>query len=104
MGISLMSRKVAQHTTAIGMGLGAIAAFMLAAVPTEAQSNCKWYAATALKQQQQNEKLGCKFTGPEWHTDMNRHMAWCNRVPPDVWKSSAQKRDQQLAACARVRR
>ncbi len=96
-----MSRKVVQHTTVLGIGLGALAALMLATVPAAAQSNCKWYAATALKQQQQNEKLGCKFSGPEWHTDLARHMAWCSRVPPDVWKESAQTRDQLLAACAK---
>jgi hypothetical protein len=98
-----MNREGAGWKAAIPMCLGAIAALSLAAVPASAQSNCKWYAATALKQQQQNEKLGCKFSGPEWHTDLRRHMAWCNSVPPDVWKSSAQKRDQDLATCARSR-
>jgi hypothetical protein len=80
--------------------LGAAVATSLVTLPVAAQSNCQWYAATALKQQQQNEKLKCGFSGPEWHTDMNRHLAWCGSVPPDVWKGSAQKRDQQLAACA----
>ena len=96
-----MTRKAAIRTTSIPMLLSALAALTLAAAPASAQSNCKWYAATALKQQQQNEKLGCKLTGDEWHTDLARHMAWCGRVPPDVWKESAQKRDQLLAACAK---
>lgn len=99
-----MNRKVADRIVAVTMCVGAVAALALAATPAAAQSNCQWYAATALKQQQQNEKLGCKFTGPEWHTDLARHMAWCNRVPPELWRSSAQQRDQQLAACAKSRR
>ena len=44
-------------------------------------------------------QLKCGFTGPEWSSDLRAHMAWCASVPPDVWKKSAQSRDQQLAAC-----
>lgn len=97
-----MTRTVANRKTHVPTLLGALIALSLAAGPAAAQSNCKWYAATALKQQQQNEKLGCKFAGPEWHTDLNRHMEWCGRVPPDVWKTSAQQRDQALAQCAKT--
>lgn len=82
----------------------ALAVTLLGAVvmtaPASAQSNCKWYGATALKQQQQNEKLGCNLNGPEWHTDLARHMSWCRRMPPDVWRASSHERDQKLAACA----
>lgn len=65
-----------------------------------AQATCQWYGATALKQQQENEKFRCGFRGSEWHSDLRAHMAWCASVPPDVWKRSAQARDRALSACA----
>lgn len=71
------------------------------AAAAQAQSTCKWYAATALKQQQENERLKCGFTGDAWHADLGRHLQWCKRVSPDLWKSAAQEREQQLAACAK---
>lgn len=74
-------------------------AVALTPAPASAQGNCEWYAKTALKQQQDNERLKCGFQGPEWNTDLRAHMTWCASVAPDVWKAQAQKRDQQLAAC-----
>lgn len=70
------------------------------AVSAKAQSNCQWYGATALKQQQSNEQGRCGFTGADWHSDMAKHLAWCGSVPPQVWKEAAQRRDQMLAQCA----
>ncbi len=95
-----MTRKVQMRATALVALPGALAVLALAALPASAQSNCQWYGATALKQQQQNERLKCGFTGPEWHSDMARHMAWCGQERPEAWKTSAQKRDQMLATCA----
>lgn len=86
------------------MSVAATAAAVLVPASAEAQANCQWYAATSLKQQQQNEKLRCGFAGPEWSTDLARHNAWCASVPPDVWKASAQRRDQMIANCARKAR
>lgn len=79
------------------------AAVLLAATfqsgTSHAQANCQWYASTALKQQQDNERLKCGFTGPAWNSDLKAHMTWCSGVAPDMWRQSAQKRDQDLAAC-----
>ena len=93
---ALAGKRKTEMLALVGAVLGAV----VVATPVSAQSNCKWYGATALKLQQQNEKLGCNLTGPEWHTDLSRHMSWCRRMPPDVWRASSQQRDQQLAACA----
>jgi len=79
---------------------GAVVAALLPAA-ANAQANCQWYAATALKQQQENEKLKCGFTGDAWSSDLKSHMGWCSAVAPDVWKAAAQKRDQDLQACAK---
>jgi hypothetical protein len=69
--------------------------------PAFAQSNCDWYARTALRQQQENERLKCGFKGDAWHTDLKAHSAWCAGVAPDTWKTQAQKRDQELVACSK---
>lgn len=71
------------------------------AIPAAAQSNCQWYATTALKQQQQNEAMKCGFGGPEWNSELGKHLAWCGSVPPNIWKEAARKRDQMLAECAK---
>jgi len=80
------------------------ASILLPATGANAQANCQWYGATALKQQQENEKFGCGFKGSEWHSNLSAHMAWCASVPPDVWKRSAQARDRALSACAAKKR
>lgn len=77
-----------------------IAGLMLGALAASAQANCQWYGTTALKQQQENERLKCGFTGAAWSSDLKAHMSWCASVPPDAWKAQAVKRDQDLAACA----
>ena len=72
--------------------------FALAA-PAHAQANCDWYAKTALKQQQDNERMKCGLKGEAWSSDLKAHNAWCASVSPDAWKEQAKKRDQQLTTC-----
>lgn len=91
-----MPRQIAIVSKTLLIAVGAAFAF---GGPAAAQSNCQWYATTALKQQQQNEAQKCGFSGPEWHGELGKHLSWCGSVPPNVWKESAQKRDQMLAAC-----
>ncbi len=76
----------------------ATAAMGYAAAPAGAQANCDWYAKTALKQQQENEQRKCGFSGPNWSSDLKAHMSWC-AANPDMWKSEAQRREQQLSTC-----
>jgi len=73
------------------------------ALPAAAQSTCEWYARTAVRQQQENEQRKCGFKGDAWNTDLKAHLTWCATVTPDTWRKSAQKRDQDLAACAAKR-
>jgi hypothetical protein len=63
--------------------------------------DCSWYAETALKQQQRNEQGKCGFSGPEWSSSKQTHLAWCSTQPPDRWKAEAQKREKMLAGCKR---
>ena len=82
------------------MAVLAAAAVALPPAPAVAQANCQWYGTTALKQQQDNARLKCGFTGQAWHSDLREHVIWCSGVAPDVWRQMARKRDQDLAACA----
>lgn len=95
-----MSRSIAVSGRSCAAAVTLLATSLLGSAGALAQSNCQWYAATSLRQQQQNEKLKCGFAGAEWNSDMARHLAWCGSVPPDVWRQSAQMRDKMLAACA----
>ena len=71
-------------------------------LPARAQmASCNWYADTALLQQQENEQKKCGFTGPEWNASRQAHLTWCATQVPERWRSEAQKRRQQLAACKR---
>lgn len=81
-------------------GLTALAIFVASALPATAntQANCDWYAKTALKQQQENEQRKCGLAGPSWTSDLKGHLAWC-AANPDQFRTEAQRRDQQLAAC-----
>jgi hypothetical protein len=89
-------------TTVFSILAAAALALTLAGAPATAntQTNCDWYAKTALKQQQENEQRRCGFTGNSWSSDLKAHMTWC-LTNPDRWKSEAQHRDQQLAVACR---
>ena len=41
---------------------------------------CAAYAATAVEQQKENEKRGCKFSGGLWSADWFGHFKWCEGV------------------------
>jgi hypothetical protein len=90
--------------TNLVLALGTVLIGAWTAPAALAQGNCQWYAATALKQQQENERLKCGFSGTEWHANMKAHLAWCAGVAPDLWKKAAQKRDQDLSACGARRK
>lgn len=89
--------RTAHGTLALGLIAGALGF----TAPAFAQSGCDWYAATALKQQQENARLGCGLSGPAWTMDLKGHGAWCASVSPDNAKREAQNREQQLQACAK---
>lgn len=86
--------------TCVALSAALVGAATLLPASAHAQANCQWYGTTALKQQQENERLKCGFKGPDWSSDLKAHMTWCASVAPDVWKKSAQKRDQELAVCS----
>jgi hypothetical protein len=94
--------KVRTMTT--GWLPGALGAFVLLAtlggLSAPALANCDWYVKTALEQQQRNLKLKCGYSGAEWSVDKGAHAAWCASVSPDASRTTAQKREADLAKCA----
>jgi len=92
-------------TIRTGAALAAVVAVLATAValqPARAQmAACNWYADTAVKQQQQNERWKCGFKGAEWSSSRQAHLAWCATQIPDKWKAVAQQREQQLTTCKR---
>jgi hypothetical protein len=72
----------------------------LAFEPAAALADCDWYVKTALEQQQRNVNLKCGFSGAEWSVDKAAQANWCASVGPDVSRTTAQKREAQLAQCA----
>lgn len=79
----------------------AVACMAVTALATQAraQANCDMYGKLALQQQQLNEDVGCGFKGAAWNSDLQRHIEWCDGVPPDQWKVELQKRQKALDAC-----
>lgn len=71
-----------------------------AGLSAPAHANCDWYVKTSLEQQQRNLKLKCGLSGAEWSVDKGAHAAWCASVSPDASRSTAQKREAELAKCA----
>ena len=92
-------RQIAART--VTMTAIASIGLVLATAAVQAQANCDWYAKTALRQQQDNERMKCGFKGEAWAADLKAHAAWCSSVSPDAWKEQAKKRDQELSACAK---
>lgn len=83
---------------AVLTAVGVLASATAYAQSAAAQSNCDWYAKTALRQQQENEQKRCNFKGDGWGSDLRSHVSWC-MANPDQWKSEAQRREQMLSGC-----
>ena len=45
-------------------------------------AQCRRYAETAVSQQKENLRRGCRFKGDEWSADFDYHYNWCLQVPP----------------------
>ena len=41
---------------------------------------CRHYANMAVKDQAANEKFGCGYKGPAWHSNFGAHYGWCMRL------------------------
>ncbi|MCF8039166.1 MAG: hypothetical protein K9K79_07605 [Desulfohalobiaceae bacterium] len=60
------------------------------------QEQCRGYARTAIRQNQENLKRGCGFTGPRWTSDFTGHYQWCLKVPEEFAESETRARKEAL--------
>lgn len=78
----------------------ALLAGTMSALPfASASANCSSYAKLSLKQQQENVRKNCGFSGPEWTSDMKALVTWCSKSPPQAAQAMLQKRNAALASC-----
>jgi len=77
------------------MWLVAVASVMVSASGAVA-GDCDTYAKHTLQQVKQNIARGCKFSGPRWSLDVNRHRAWCKEVGPAGWRAELKIRNTML--------
>jgi hypothetical protein len=60
---------------------------------------CVRYANKAVSQQKLNERKGCGFAGPRWHTWWDAHYAWCLDKSPARLAEENGRRSHKLAQC-----
>lgn len=77
----------------------ATASVMATMSGASAGDNCDTYAKFTLQQAKANVDKRCKFTGPRWSLDANRHRAWCKEVGPAGWRAELKIRSQMLDGC-----
>ena len=83
------------------VGTGVMLASVTLTGAAHAQTNCDWYAKTALSQQKQNVDRKCGYSGDGWSSNFAVHRGWCNSVSPDRWRKAALEREQALQKCTR---
>ena len=62
---------------------------------------CREYANTAVRQNQENLKRRCGFTGPRWSSDFQGHFQWCLQVPEKMANTETRARNRALKSKCR---
>lgn len=62
---------------------------------------CRWYAQTAVQQNQENLGARCGFTGRRWQSNYDAHYNWCVRGGGEgiMPKSENNARQDSLRRC-----
>ena len=85
---------------AFGLGFFAIVATSGMSQAEAAGKNfCNKYAKNAVKHYNQNIRLGCGFTGLEWHAWKSGHRQWCRATPKGIVQIGHDNRVAQLSRC-----
>ena len=88
--------------SALGVGL---AAFLATSGFSQANGAgaqfCKKYANHAVKHYHKNIRLGCGFSGFEWHAWKSGHRDWCRITPKGIVQIGHDNRVAKLARCSR---
>jgi hypothetical protein len=67
--------------------------------PANSDALCTEYAATAVKQSNENVAMRCGFAGPRWDSNAANHLNWCRAVDPALQVSENAARTQDLERC-----
>ncbi|MBW2710162.1 MAG: FecR domain-containing protein, partial [Deltaproteobacteria bacterium] len=59
-------------------------------------ARCRRYAETAVSQQEENLRRGCRFKGNEWSANFNHHYNWCLQVPQSRADAGTRARAEAL--------
>ena len=83
----------------VGISLAAQAYAEVIISDRDRDNYCRLYANQAVKDNEDNIKLGCRYTGPEWQSIFGAHYGWCMRLRADVLTSAtdAQKNSRGAA-------
>jgi len=60
------------------------------------QYSCEEYARIAVRQNEQNIRRNCRFTGPRWNSDYNGHYQWCVSVSWQAADAETKAREEEL--------
>jgi len=56
--------------------------------PQKAVDRCEAYSNGAVRQNEENVRRNCGYTGGSWHSDYNAHYRWCHSVSSKSAKSA----------------
>jgi hypothetical protein len=66
---------------------------------TTVQDACDKYAKDSVLQNQENQKMGCGFSGPRWSSDYSYFSSWCMSGHISETKYENTERQKALAGC-----
>jgi hypothetical protein len=67
------------------------------------EQRCRDYAAEAVDQFRENQRLECGFTGDRWSSNRTGHFEWCVDNPESFSESESRGRHDQLQTCREER-
>lgn len=65
----------------------------------DADDRCGHYSRRARIQQDENQRLGCGYSGPRWTGDHRSHYEWCKKVPQSQADRETAERERMLSQC-----
>ncbi|AJX15588.1 hypothetical protein [Burkholderia ubonensis] len=60
---------------------------------------CQYYAQTAVSENNRNQRLSCRLTGPRWDSNPANHVGWCSGAKLESITNEAIGRLMQLNGC-----
>jgi hypothetical protein len=90
--------SIASVAGAACLFLASTAGTSVAQAPGSGPIDCAWYVRTAVQQQQENQRRGCGFSGPDWTLVASVHASWCQKVTPAEFLTAVRARAARLTS------